>query len=106
MRLIDADALIHALETQDYSGSPESLKDWTPQDMTKAEIADINNAPTIDAVEVIRCEDCKHRLHLGPTEHYPETYVCRIDNVSGTRKAYRDEWFCADGERRTDENDN
>lgn len=52
MRLIDADALILALKTQDYSGSPESLEDWTPQDMTKAEIADINNAPTIDAEPV------------------------------------------------------
>ena len=49
MRLIDADALIYALETIDYSGSPESLEDWTPQDLTKVEIADINNAPSIDA---------------------------------------------------------
>lgn len=49
MRLIDADALIFALETQDYSGSPESLEGWTPQDLTKAEIVDINKAPTIEA---------------------------------------------------------
>lgn len=28
------------------------LEDWTPQDLTKAEIADINNAPTIDAEPV------------------------------------------------------
>ena len=49
MRLIDADALIRQLETQDYSGAPETLEDWTPQDMTKAEIADIQNAPTIEA---------------------------------------------------------
>lgn len=53
MRFIDADALIYALETQDYSGSPESLEDWTPQDLTKVEIADIKNAPTIDA-ELVR----------------------------------------------------
>jgi hypothetical protein len=65
----------------------------------------VDSLPTVDAVAVVRCKDCKYRLHLGPTEHYPETYVCRIDNVSGTRKAYRDEWFCADGERRTDEDD-
>lgn len=51
-RYIDADALILALETQDYSGAPDTLEDWTPQDMTKAEIADINNAPTIDAEPV------------------------------------------------------
>lgn len=46
-RLIDADALIIALETQDYSGAPDTLEKWTPMDMTKAEIADIRNAPTI-----------------------------------------------------------
>lgn len=52
MRLIDADALIFALVTQDYSGSPESLEDWTPQDITKAEITDIEHAPTIEAEPV------------------------------------------------------
>lgn len=50
-RLIDADALIVALETQDYSGAPDTLEDWTPMDMTKAEIADIKAAPTIIPAE-------------------------------------------------------
>ena len=51
MRLIDADALIKTLETQDYSNAPNTLEGWTPQDMTNAEIFDINNAPTVDAVK-------------------------------------------------------
>ena len=46
-RLIDADALIIALETQDYSCAPDTLEEWTPMDMTIAEIEDIRNAPTI-----------------------------------------------------------
>ena len=46
-RLIDADALIIALETQDYSCAPDTLEEWTPMDMTKAEIADISNAQTV-----------------------------------------------------------
>ena len=50
-RLIDADALIDALETQDYSCAPDTLEDWTPQDMTVAEIADITHAPTIVPAE-------------------------------------------------------
>ena len=91
MRLIDATALINRITKK--------------HGLTEI-ILDVDESPTIDAVEVIRCKDCKYRLHLGPTEHYPETYICRIDNISGTRKAYRDDWFCADGERRTDENDN
>ena len=61
MRPIDADALILALETQDYSCAPDTLADWTPMDMTKAEIADIKNAPTIDQkklCEMCRLDDC------------------------------------------------
>ena len=46
-RLVDADALIIALETQDYSCAPDTLEEWTPMDMTIAEIEDIRNAPTI-----------------------------------------------------------
>ncbi|MBR4743562.1 MAG: hypothetical protein IK082_05140 [Oscillospiraceae bacterium] len=56
MRLIDADELIFRLETQDYSSAPDTLEDWTPQDMTKAEIADIDKMPTIDAVPVVHGE--------------------------------------------------
>lgn len=52
MRLIDADELILRLETQDNSCAPDTLEDWTPQDMTRAEIADINKMPTIDATPV------------------------------------------------------
>ena len=49
--LIDRDALIISLETQDYSCAPDTLDDWTPMDMTKAEIADIKAAPTIIPAE-------------------------------------------------------
>ena len=108
MRLIDADALDEALTALRFTADGElahwgDRKDWCLHG-SEIEML-IANAPTIDAVEVVRCKDCMFRLHLGPTEHYPETYVCRIDNVSGTRKAYRDEWFCADGERGVYEDD-
>lgn len=69
-RLIDADVLILALETQDYSGSPESLEDWTPQDLTKAEIADINNAPTIDA------EPVRHGKWIKMSDADGHYYAC------------------------------
>ena len=96
MRLIDADALIRQLDTQDYSGAPETLEDWTPQDMTKAEIADIQNAPTIEAVEVVRCKDCRWgREVCGNIE-------CSVDcNLPPEYHGY--EWFCPNGERRNDE---
>ena len=90
MRLIDADALILALEMQDYSCAPDTLEDWTPQDMTKAEIADIEHAPTIDAVEVVRCKDCKH---------WQNEHLCRAFSQFGTIETQGDD-YCSHGERK------
>ena len=50
MRLIDADKL----ERQEYWGNERCF------DYVDAE--GIDNAPTVDAVEVVRCKDCKHEF--------------------------------------------
>lgn len=49
MRLIDADALktIRSIQSADYN-SIETIQHW------------IDNAPTIDAVPVVRCKDCRY----------------------------------------------
>ena len=96
MRLIDADALIKTLETQDYSNAPDTLEEWTPQDLTNAEIFDINNAPTVDAVEVVRCKDCLWRGKHG-------CYRSRDSYTWYNRP--KDDDFCSWGERREDETD-
>ena len=64
MRLIDADKL--------------------PLDI---EHEDIDDAPTIDAVEVVRCKDCKFCLI--------HTQWCKRLN-----KMTNGNWFCAAGERK------
>ena len=47
-------------------------------------------SPTIDAVPVVRCKDCKHRSKYKS---------CLADNP--LHKWYvSDDWFCADGERK------
>lgn len=57
MRLIDADALKEFIESayrplcDDYH-----MKDYVLNQI----LTDIKNAPTVDAVEVIRCKDCKY----------------------------------------------
>lgn len=58
----------------------------------------IEALPTVDAVPVVRCKDCKHCYAEGFVnvrnvceKHYD---FCNVD----------DDWFCADGERRTDGN--
>nr|DAJ15373.1 MAG TPA: hypothetical protein [Siphoviridae sp. ctqcj14] len=71
MRLIDADKL----EKQEYWGNERCF------DYVDAE--DIDNAPTVDAVEVVRCKNCRKF----------KTYGCRM-----VASGYDD--FCSYGERK------
>lgn len=65
----------------------------------------VRTAPTIDAVEVVRCKDCKHRGFAGEcpmcyTEaFYDGDLVCDGGYVDGTV----DEGFCHCGEKRDTE---
>ena len=71
MRLIDGDKL----ERQEYWGNERCF------DYVDAE--DIDNAPTVDAVPVVRCKDCRKF----------KTYSCRM-----VASGYDD--FCSYGERK------
>lgn len=52
----------------------------------------IQNAPAVDAVEVVQCKDC----------FYNESGCCtHSENYDDTQ--YRADYFCADGLRRTDD---
>lgn len=96
MRLIDADAL-----------KDEVMKIWayiqcvTGDDVMDAVMTDIKNAPTVDAVQVVRCRDCKHfelaYYKKDGTENfkYKRGVCCRKKRGMWVPK----DWFCADGER-------
>lgn len=79
MRLIDADAIAPKLEgkfNQDY----------------------VRYAPTIDAVPVVRCKDCKHSIDsLWCTE---KPCLCTRSLHGGNHKP---DHFCSYGERRSDD---
>lgn len=81
-RLIDADALGRdAFHIKQWGNGIRCVVDWD----------DIEAAPTVDAVEVVRCKDCA----------YNENGCCtHSENYDDTR--YRPDYFCADGYRRTD----
>ena len=86
-RYIDADLLmekkIHHCETYDTFDY-----DYVTTD-------DINDTPTADVVEVVRCKDCKK----ANTDECPISYW--DDDWGKWRISYAgDNWFCADGERR------
>lgn len=60
MRVIDADALRYEpLQKGDRNYRTYNLDDAYEDGYSDA-FVDIRNAPTIDAVEVVRCEDCRY----------------------------------------------
>ena len=69
MRLIVANALIEEANAEGAYGYVDAFQ--------------IANAPTVDAVEVVRCRDCKHR--------YSDSWCEYVDD---------DNFYCARGERK------
>ncbi len=57
---------------------------------------DLGQIPIIDAVQVVRCRDCKWWGDLDPKNRYTDCY-CHVVECST-----EPEWFCADGERKQD----
>ena len=84
MRLIDADALEKIYSRNSITDIVEVVE--------RTVLRHLKDAPTIDAVEVVRCKECKHGTEFGEDYNcriYPEWYWFKGDH------------FCADGERRT-----
>ena len=78
MRLIDADALVHDLIHN---------RSFYPVCVRRA----IEDAPTIDAVPVVRCKDCKH------SHNYPcGSYSCSFHEYEGEPPVEPDD-FCSYG---------
>ena len=98
MRLIDADELMIIL--QDHCGVNCM---YTEQERQNIDICDscllgdakdyIDRMPTIEAVPVVWCKDCIHR----------EQYDCNHIMLGNTKCGVTDDWFCADGERREED---
>ena len=82
LRLIDANALLR--HKRKMSGAEFGGEFWDEAVLA----SDIKSAPTVDAVEVVRCKDCK----------YFQTRLCENENNY-------DDWFCADGERKDEVNE-
>ena len=53
----------------------------------------INDAPTVDAVEVVRCKDCKHYRH----DDVFHRWYC---SIGMTKRATSKDDYCSWGERR------
>ena len=79
MKLIDADLL----EKEIYKWMPKDQETWMESDLPPIEnlvvsiMMTIQEQPTVDAVPVIRCKDCKHHYYH---EMLKQDY-CEIPNM-------------------------
>lgn len=87
MRLIDADALIPIMK---YTTTDNEIGVFPIRIGFDAIKGVIDDAPTIDAGEIVRCKDCKHRYMDGDVTHY---YWCRLHD-----RPVDDTDYCAWGE--------
>ena len=93
MRLIDADAILKADENSDKAlvlGSGKALE--IAYAWLKKKVVD---APTVDAVIVTRCGDCKYRIYRYINEEIGEIGGCELFN-----RAMSNDDFCSYGERK------
>lgn len=99
MRLIDADKTIGLLKTRLYETALNNATVNCDASQLYSECADnrieawIDEMPTVDAVEVVRCRDCK--WFVG------ERCRHKRSNLNDSRKPTD---FCSWGERREDDN--
>ena len=98
-RYIDADALMDALNV--FKDRKNGNEHFMYGIETAKELLGIQ--PTVDAVPVVRCENCRH----GTTAHgISDGWVlCTKPYVIGA-VMHPNDWFCADGKRKDGEHDN
>ena len=101
-RLIDADAVVESLTNFTPNGWGKDVPYIRSEWVAAVKIKDnfmkaITEAPTIDAVEVARCKDCKHYKPQKKSAHWENrTNYC---NRVVTIKMQPDD-FCSYGERK------
>ncbi len=98
MRLIDADAL----RKEHCKGCSIFAQEDCKTDPVCASLMWVHEAPTIDAVPVVRCKDCKH---YKPGKYFTDINFCQrlpyYAEKGGLNVA--DDDFCSYGERRSDD---
>lgn len=95
MRLIDADALIKAL----------NLAEWFNLADFNEAVYTVRKAQPVDAVPVVRCKDCKHRptgTNRDDLEFPDDKCPCQCEDYWYSWKP-SDDWFCENGERKDGE---
>ena len=97
-RMIDADTLLETIHD-----TADGLADCDQQNaawaLRKYAVRDIMGAPTVDAVKVVRCRDCRY-WEKFQSSILGEVMCCIAQGEMNVQKDPYD--FCSYGERRTD----
>lgn len=88
MRLIDANELCRKFEGEPW---------YDNADLDEIALPLVDDAPTVDAVEVIRCRECKHCD--------PENHHCDHPMSTSAPLSRKPDDFCSYGERKDDEHE-
>lgn len=94
MRLIDADALTKKLQ---HLWNIHDDVDFNNKDVWD----ELAFAPTVDAVEVVRCRDCKHWVKDG-NDSYGYAMFCKANCSLGGQGIKKPDDYCSYGERKVD----
>ena len=82
-RLVDADAFLEKMKrTSRYFDV----------------VIDVEEMPTVDAVEVVRCRECKHHYWKQEPCHGKSVHYCKLPHMRGI-EVFK-EFFCYYGERK------
>lgn len=79
-------------------GAIDTLAEWNDEAINNR----LNNLAPVDAVEVVRCKDCKHRptgSNRDDLEFPDEKCPCQCEDYWYSWKP-TDEWYCGNGERK------
>lgn len=96
MRLIDADAL----RKEHCEGCASSVQDGCKTDPVCASLMWVHDAPTIDAVPVVRCAECKYWLFVEDGFGDCTNRRFHLDGCADPSMKMDD--FCSIGERRSE----
>ena len=89
-RLIDADALLKS-EIRRCGRIPTIGTGYINEKNFESILAE---SPTVDAVEVVRCKDCKRRIE--------KRWCYILHTYNGEPVGVADDFFCAYGKRKSD----
>ena len=100
IELIDRQALKDAVKR--YAGEPIKQNDRKCQAICLDMLGTIDAQPTIDAVPVVRCKDCKwYSIYEAKKDGTPDKRYSPSVCLRGIYAKRRDpDWYCAEGERR------